>query len=70
MKDEVMVDTIEIDDKEFFLVDKIDKYYFFAEINTTDNICILKNENNDLVKLDEDEIDKALVLFNNKYSEE
>lgn len=70
--EEITVDTIDIDGKEFFLVDKIDKYNYFAEIENPENICILKDKVEDeeelYVSLDDDkEVDKALILYYEKY---
>lgn len=71
MNDEVMVDVIELDGKEFFQVDSISKYSFFAEVSDPKNICVLKEDVQDgeivLVSLDEDEIDKAFSLYYEKY---
>lgn len=72
MKEELR-EVMNIDGKEFFLVDVIDKYHYFAEINKPDSLCILKEqlENGEeyLVNLREVEVDKALLLFNKKYGD-
>ena len=63
------VETLEIDGKEYFLVDKIlDKttnYYYFANINDTSDIQILKDKDEEYIKgLDtEVEFDKALEIY-------
>ena len=71
MNDEVMVEVIELDGKEFFQVDSISNYSFFAEVSNPENICVLKEETQDgdvvLVSLEEDEIDKAFSLYYEKY---
>lgn len=75
--DKVSVTTINIDNKECFLVDSIsdDKntYNYFSNINDKDDIYVLKdkNEGNDsfYVSLDnEAEFDYAMSLFYSKYN--
>lgn len=73
MDNNITVDALEIDGKDFILVDTIDKYYFFSEENDPENVCILKEIVEDgeelLVSLDDDaEIDKAFDLFQEKYA--
>lgn len=73
MDNNITVDALEIDGKDFILVDIIDKYYFFSEENDPENVCILKKIVEDgeelLVSLDNDaEIDKAFDLFQEKYA--
>lgn len=76
--DEVNVTKIDIDGKEYFLIDSIsdDKnvYNFFCNPNDKDDIYVLKNKNEGedsfYVSLDDDnEIDYAFSLFFKKYSE-
>lgn len=69
--EEVMVDMINVEGKDFFLVDTLDKYNYFAEINNPENVCIMKTAQEDgeevYISLDsEEEIDKALVLYYEK----
>lgn len=68
---EITVDVLELDGKDFILIDKVDKYSFFAEENNPENICIFK----DIVEegeeyyapLDSDEeVDKAFILYYDK----
>ena len=76
--DEVNVTSIEIDGKEYLLIDSIsdDKnvYNFFCNPNDKDDIYVLKDKNEDnekfYVSLDnENEIDYAFSLLFQKYSE-
>ena len=76
--DEVNVTKIDIDGKEYFLIDSIsdDKnvYNFFCNPNDKDDIYVLKNKNEGedsfYVSLDDDnEIDYAFSLFFQKYNE-
>lgn len=76
--DEVNVTSIEIDGKEYLLIDSIsdDKnvYNFFCNPNDKDDIYVLKDkdegEESFYVSLDnENEIDYAFSLFFQKYSE-
>lgn len=68
-----MLDVILIDDKEFFKLDTIDKYNYFAEINDSSNICVLKeieeNGEKNLIPLEQIEIEKALILYYKKTNE-
>lgn len=71
--EEVAVDVIEIDGKEFCLVDSIDQYNFFVQMDNSDNIYVLKEvtENGEefYKSLDnDDEINKALVMYYEKYN--
>lgn len=73
MKDEVSVNAITIKGKDFILIETIDKYNFFVEEKNIENICILKEieENNEsfYVNVDENEFDKALSLYYGKLKE-
>lgn len=71
--DNIVVDTLEIDGKEFILIDTIDEYNYFIEENNPDNLCILKktvkNGENLYVSLENDiEIDKAISMYAKKYT--
>ena len=71
--EEVAVDVIEIDGKEFCLVDSIDQYNFFVQMDNADNIYVLKEvtENGEefYKSLENDEeVDKALVMYYEKYN--
>ena len=67
---EVNMNVLEIDGKDFLLVETVGKYNFFVELNNYDNICILKEvvENDEIVfvNLEEDEVDEALGLYYEK----
>ena len=76
MKD---VETIKINDKEYFLVDSIikgeNKYHYFLNENYINDIYILKDkiENGEkyFVSLDtENEFNQALILFYQKHKDE
>lgn len=68
--EEIMMDVITIEDKEFFRVDTINEYNYFAEIQNPKNIYVLKSklENGEftLVSLEDDEIDEALMMYTEK----
>ncbi len=71
--EEVAVDVIEIDGKEFCLVDSINQYNFFVQMDNSDNIYVLKEvtENGEefYKSLENDEeVDKALVMYYEKYN--
>jgi hypothetical protein len=70
--EEIMVDVIDIEGKDFFLVDTLDEYNYFSEIDNPENICIMKKEHENgeevYVSLESDEeVDKALVLYYEKF---
>ena len=64
---EVSMNVLEIDGKDFVLVETVDKYNFFVEEGNVKNICVLKEieEDNEAiyVNLDEDEFDYAFNLY-------
>ncbi len=68
------METIEVekvildDNKEYFIVDKIHTYVYFAKVDNPDEICIRKEVSDYYVGLD-DEIDLniALNLFKEKH---
>lgn len=71
--EEVAVEVIEIDGKEFCLVDSINQYNFFVQMDNSDNIYVLKEvtENGEefYKSLENDEeVDKALVMYYEKYN--
>ena len=67
---EVNMNVLEIDGKDFVLVETVDKYNFFVEDGNTQNICVLKEveENNEVmyVSLEEEEFDYAFNLYYEK----
>ena len=67
---EVNMNVLELDGKDFLLVETVDKYNFFVEVDNYDNICILKevieNDESMFVNLEEDEVDEALGLYYEK----
>lgn len=67
---EVNVKAIDIDGKDFLLIETIGEYNFFVEDGNSSNICVLKEieENNEsfYVNVDEDEFDKAFCLYYEK----
>ena len=76
--EEIQVNTLEINGKNYFLVDSITEnkntYHFFAELTNPNSIQVLKEktESDDTyyVSLDtESEFDYALALFYDKYHE-
>ena len=69
---EILTDVIDVDGKDFFLVDTLDNYVFYAEEDNPENFLILKeiNDNGEdyIVSLDDDlEYDKAISLYYEKF---
>ena len=73
--EEVQVITIELDGKEYFLVDSVDeaknKYHFFANMNNNEEIIVMKDAENNgemfyITVDDDDEYDLAFGLYYNK----
>ena len=68
--EEIEVKGLEIDGKNFILIESIDKYRFLVEENDFDNICILKSiekeGQNYLEDVDDNEFDEALKLYYEK----
>lgn len=72
--EDIMADVVEIDGKEFFLVNTVGKYSFFAEVGNTSNVYVLKEVTEDgenyLVSLDNThELEQAFLLYNEKYED-
>ena len=67
---EVNMNVLELDGKDFLLVETVGKYNFFVEVDNYDNICILKevieNDESMFFNLEEDEVDEALGLYYEK----
>ena len=64
------VETLEIDGKEFFLVDKINNYYYFSNTEDVNDFKIFKEEEANLIPLDtESEFNNALILYMNNHKE-
>lgn len=77
--DEVNVTTIELNGKEYFLVDSLGDqnhlYHFFSSVENQSDFCVLKDKNEDgesfYVSLDNDaEFDYAMSLFYQKYQDD
>ena len=70
---DVSINAIDIDGKDFILIETIDKYNFFVEEDNLENICVLKEiqEDNEsfYVSVDENEFDKAFSLYYEKLKE-
>lgn len=65
--EEKEVDVVEIEDKEFYIVDNIESYSYLSEINDPSNIIVLKDDGEFLsTPEDENEIEKALNLYYEK----
>lgn len=69
--EEVTLKGLEIQGKTFLLIETIDEYNFFVEENNFENICILKEvvKDGDTVLIDvaDDEFDKALNMYYEKF---
>lgn len=67
---EVSMNVLEIDGKDFVLVETVGKYNFFVEDGNKENVCVLKEveEDNEVlyVNLDEEEFDYAFNLYYEK----
>lgn len=67
---EVSVNAIDIDGKDYILIETIGEYNFFVEENNPVNVRVLKEiyEDNEsfYVSVDEDEFDKAFSLYYEK----
>lgn len=67
---EINMNVLEIDGKDFVLIETVSKYNFFVEQDNPQNICVLKEveENDEImyVSLDEDEFDEAFSLYYEK----
>ena len=71
--EEESVNVIEINGKEFCLLDKIENYNFFVQIDDEKNIYILKEVNENGKEFyksleNDEEIDKALIMYYEKYN--
>ena len=72
--EDILTNVIDIEGKSFFLVSTIDNYMFYAEENDPENFYVLKEITDEgeeyIVSLDDDnEYDKAMSLFYEKYEE-
>lgn len=67
---EISMNVLEIDGKDFVLIETVDKYNFFVEQDNVENICVLKEviEDNEsfFVEIEDDEFDKAFSLYYEK----
>ena len=67
---EISMNVLEIDGKDFVLIETVDKYNFFVEQDNIENICVLKevieNDESFYVSLDDNEFDKAFSLYYEK----
>ena len=67
---EISMNVLEIDGKDFVLIETVDKYNFFVEQDNIENICVLKEviEDNEsfFVEIEDDEFDKAFSLYYEK----
>lgn len=65
--EEKEVDVVEIEDKEFYIVDNIESYSYLSEINNPNNIIVLKDNGEFLSSPEnEEEVEKALELYYQK----
>ncbi len=72
--EDILTTVIEIDGKEFFLVNTVEQYMFYSEMGNPSNFYILKEVVSDgekyIVTLDDDdEYDKALIMYYKKFGE-
>ncbi len=65
---EETIELLQIDNKSYIILAKIDIYTYLVNEEAFKDMIILKDDNNDLINLDnEEEVNKALGLFYNKY---
>ena len=69
---EILSDVINVDDKDFFLIDTVDNYAFYAEEANPENFLVLKEVSDSgetyIVSLDDDhEFEKAISLYYEKF---
>ena len=72
--EDIETSVVEIDGKEFFLLNTLDKYMFYVDKDNPEDFYIFKEVNVDgeeyIVSLDdEDEYDNALDMYYEKYGE-
>ena len=60
-------ETIDVDGKDFFIVDSIDEYYFLSEIENPTNILVFKEKEDFLESVPIEEAEKALHLYYKKH---
>ncbi len=61
-------ELLQIDNKSYIILAKIDIYTYLVNEDDFKDMIIMKDDNNDLINLDnEEEVNKALGLFYNKY---
>jgi hypothetical protein len=65
---EETIELLQIDNKSYIILAKIDIYTYLVNEDDFKDMIIMKDDNNDLINLDnEEEVNKALGLFYNKY---
>lgn len=69
---EILTDVINIEGKDFFLIDTVDSYVFYAEEANPENFLVLKeisdNGEKYIVSLDDNqEFEKAISLYYQKF---
>ena len=57
---------IEVNQKKYFLVDKINQYYYFSNLKDNHDILIFE-EDEDLVSIDDEKMEYVLGLFYDKF---
>lgn len=70
MRQEVEMQVLSINDKDYFLLDSLkekNNYYYFSNVKDDSDILVMKEQNSDLLLLDNEfELDMALSLFYEK----
>lgn len=73
MNQEVELNVINVNNKDYFLMDTLvgkNTYYYFSNIKDANDIIVLKDKGDDFISLDNDmEIDYAFSLFYEKHKE-
>lgn len=73
MIQEIELNLININDKEYFLIDTLvgkNTYYYFSNIKDANDVIVLKDNDDNFISLDSDmERDYALSLFYEKYKD-
>lgn len=61
------VEVVEIEGKEYFIVDTIDNYNYLCEMINPNNMIVLKDIGEELVSLSDKELDEALIKYYKKH---
>lgn len=60
------IDTITYNGKEYGIIEEINNYVYFANLNNPKDLMIRKRENDLFITLNENELEEALLLIKEK----